>query len=439
MRIPLLLILLITSSQLLAQLRGVYVETYYITDSLDLTDTYGGTIDSSTVTFRVYAELEPGTKVLALFADTDHPVRFQSTANFYNHASDGQTFAKEFLKARYSEGLVALDTWLTLGQTTKKQGNITHYGIPKKIDTNGSFIGGSNNDGGSEMIPTGLLNNQELEYPLTQFDGMDTIDYTPENWFSFGLQDFLTGNDSTIFGSLVASNTFESDNLTLSCSGVTGVVPDSNYVLLGQFSTSGEFNFVINLRLQLGEIGNFEVLEYVGTNNLTSESQIYSPFLSFPLECGCTDPDYIEYSPSFGCSDSTSCVHQVIFGCLDTLACNYNALANYSLPNLCCYPGWCANRDIQEVCPNLMGESLQLKIFPNPVSDQLNFVSTVGIVQDYTVRIINSNGLVMYEKRITQNELIHTDQIDISSWATGIYQISMISSDQRISQLIVKI
>ena len=71
---------------------------------------------------------------------------------FFNNILDGQTFGKDFIKGRYLENTVALDTWLTLGQTAR-QGTKYFYGILKDQDTDGSFVGGVNNDGGSALVP----------------------------------------------------------------------------------------------------------------------------------------------------------------------------------------------------------------------------------------------------------------------------------------------
>jgi len=54
----------------------------------------------------------------------------------------------------------ALDSWLTLGLATKKAAK-TYFGVLKSLDTDGSVIVGSNNDGGSAVIPGGLLSNSD--------------------------------------------------------------------------------------------------------------------------------------------------------------------------------------------------------------------------------------------------------------------------------------
>lgn len=54
---------------------------------------------------------------------------------------------------------------------------------------------------------------------------------------------------------------------------------------------------------------------------------------------------------------------------MDPLACNYNAEANYNIKELCCYPGLCADRDIEVVCPSL--KKARLLVSPNPAGNQI--------------------------------------------------------------------
>jgi Secretion system C-terminal sorting domain len=430
-------ILFILSPACYCQLENVYVETYYVTDENDATDSTGGYIQANTTTYRIYLDLAPGTTVTEIFGDAEHPFEIKSSEPFYNHSTDGQSFAKDFLKARYQESTVALDTWLTIGQTTKKQGEITHFGLPKRQDTNGSFIGGINNDGGSELIPEGLLNNQNLAYPLTIADGMDTLNYTPNEWFSTGVVDFFNGLDTTIFGSSLDDTSFVSTNFTLSCSGVQGVLPDSNMVLIAQLTTKGELEFKINFRATYLVDGVLTTTTYIGTNSIISDDQVYSSFLSYPLICGCTNPQYIEFSPAFSCSDSTACQNPVYYGCMDTLACNYDSLANYNIPELCCYPGWCADRNIENVCPHLMGNRDKLSIYPNPASDRLTVEFISGSASTSIITITNIHGYETY--RFDQNEHLEyfARSIPLTDWSPGIYQVKVQTDQSLTSKLFV--
>lgn len=124
-----------------AQLQKVIVEKYYISDANDATDTLGGGLSAGSTTYRIYVDLVPGSILKKIYGDVNHPFSIQSTSPFFNHESDGQTFAKDYVKNRYLEGTVALDSWLTLGQTTKTQASKTYFGMLKNQDVDGSFIG----------------------------------------------------------------------------------------------------------------------------------------------------------------------------------------------------------------------------------------------------------------------------------------------------------
>lgn len=409
----------------LAQLERLIIEKYYITDASDATDTFGGGVPVGMVTYRVYADLVPGTRVMSLYGDEAHPFIIASTDTFYNHLTDGQSFAKDIVRGRYLEGTTALDTWLTIGQTVRKFGSITTYGVPKSYDDDGSFIGGENNDGGSAEIAGGLLTNDDplAGIPITIADGMDTLTATPSGWLDTGIRDFVTGNDSTMFGSLVKRTGFYSEAFSLSCSGVSGVVADSNHVLLAQLSTLGEVSFTMNIVVEFEANGQLTTVKYVGTNTLTEPNEVYSPYLSFPYICGCNDASFLEYNPEVICLEEGACQTPIAFGCLDPFACNYDSLANVNLPALCCYPGWCADRDLELVCPQLKGNSFDVELFPNPCQESitLNIVSGISTFIDF--QIYNNQGTKVREGRTTESPLNYSTRVDMSNLPSGLYQV----------------
>ena len=155
-----------------AQIENVIVETYYISDSNDATDTTGGFLEEGSITYRIYVDLLPNTRLRKIYGDSLHALKFSSTENFFNNKVDGESFGKDFSKNRLGENTVALDTWLTLGQVTRI-GSKTYFGVMKTIDDDGSFIGGINNDGGSAGIAGGLLINNSSAMGLPLFNSLD--------------------------------------------------------------------------------------------------------------------------------------------------------------------------------------------------------------------------------------------------------------------------
>jgi hypothetical protein len=62
-------------------------------------------------------------------------------------------------------------------------------GIPKDVDPNGSIIGGSNNDGGSAEITSGVVEKiMKLLWglPLTTSDGYVNLASPPTLWLNQG-------------------------------------------------------------------------------------------------------------------------------------------------------------------------------------------------------------------------------------------------------------
>ncbi|MFN0032598.1 MAG: T9SS type A sorting domain-containing protein [Flavobacteriales bacterium] len=422
-----------------AQLEKVVVETYYVTDANDATNTEGGQIESSVKTYRVFFDLEPGAKLLEIFGDEEHPFFISSTEHFYNNA-DGNSFGYQIPKVSYEMNTVALDTYLTLGQTGF-QGINSFFGLPKEQDTNGSFIGGVNNDGGSAMIEDGLLINEHPDagIPLTVADGMDTLQTSISDWFHFGVLDFGSGNDSSIFGNLVAGNEFYSENFSLRNSGVKGVDPDSNFVLVAQLTTAGQLSFTMNARIMQIADGDTTTLIYYGTNILSNEDEFFNPFLIYPQVCGCQDPNFVEYDPAFACSDAGACITPVVIGCTDTLACNYSAEANTNVQILCCYPGFCAERDIEQVCPQLKGEDFDIYLYPNPATESISLNVLSGVTYNMEYTVYNYYGEQLLTSTIPNAPLNFTATFDLSSFISGIYQVRVKGVNGEQSKLFVKL
>jgi len=419
-----------------AQLEGLHIETYYISDSLDATDVIGGDLQAGETTYRVYVDMAPGSKLVSAFGDVDHPFEISSSRRFFNNI-DGATFGYDIPKVSYESNTVALDSYITLGQNGF-QGLKNYFGVPKQEDTDGSFIGGVNNDGGSEMINGGLLvNNDPLAgIPLTEADGMDTLNLVTEDWFNFGVVDFTTGEDSTIFSVNAVDSSFTSSQFELRCSGVYGVTQDTNKVLLAQLTTPGEIALRLNIRLLTS---GGDTLTYYGTNVVSQPNTFFAPFLVYPQVCGCTDPEYLEFSSDYACEEEGSCQTPIVFGCTDTLACNYDALANYHIDNLCCYPGFCQERDLEEVCPQLKGETFDFKVYPNPASDDV-FVQVIsGVSSNLVIEVSDYNGVVVHRESLVDAPLNYSTQIDFSDRPSGIYLVRVTGVEGVKNEMLVKL
>jgi len=424
MKIYLLFFLaLFINASLVAQdaIKKVIVENYYISDANDATDTTGGNLETGSITYRVYIQMKPECKLTKIYSDPNHALKIYSTANFFNNKDRGKVFGKDITKSSLSENTAALDTWLTIGQTTTKSGGKTYFGILKSQDTDGSFIGGVNNDGGSAAITSGLLTNNDplAGIPLTVADGMDTSVNVPTWQLLYGI------DDTTIFGSKVGSE-FISNTAVIQCSGAMGVNPDSNEVLVAQLTTKGEISFELNVEIyDPNPIGsNPNIQDYVAKNGNPASSVYRCPFLTYPPICGCLDKNYKEFNDTInGCNNHDSCKTLIVFGCMDPNACNYDPSANYNIQSLCCYPGMCGDRDISIVCPNLDNHRMKINVYPNPAIDKLNINISNMNFENTVITVYNIYGDKLIEKNVNNNSDNITHEIDLSTIAKGVYYI----------------
>jgi len=415
-------------------IENVVVETYYISDSLDASDTTGGHLESGSKTYRIYVDLAPSVRLKKIYGDQNHPLIFNSTEPIFNNAIDGKTFGKDFQKTRLQENTVALDSWLTLSQTTKLLASgKTTFGVLKANDSDGSFIGGANNDLGL------LANNDPLAgMPLTVADGNDTITISSLAWVDFGFSNILTDEDSTIFGSIVQGTRFESRDCYLSNSGMMGVDSVVNHVLVAQITTKGELSFELNLEVQLGN----QIVKLVASDSVLNEGEEISAFLSYPQACGCMDSEYLEFSPSYACNIQDSCKTLLVLGCMDPMACNFDANANFNIQEMCCYVGLCNDLDLSVLCPELKIDDLSfsensLQIYPNPTQASTTVKGNFSKGEKYQLEIFDFAGKRI--KSISYTNLnAGSTSIDFSGFPDGIYNLRFVSSQNVQTARVIK-
>jgi hypothetical protein len=408
-----------------AQLEKIIVETYYVSDASDATDTTGGGLPAGSKTYRIYADLKPGSRVKKIFGSAMHSLRISSTTAFFNNKAYGKTFGYENTSTRLRRNTNALDSYITIGKACTQSTNNLH-GIPKAYDTDGSLVGGSNNDGGSATLPQGLLTNNDpiAGRPLTAADGLMVNASSLGSFSSSGIVDLINQTDSTIFGSLVPQTTFSSSNMLLQNStGVSGVSADSNQVLLMQLTTTGELSFKLNLEVEFYSNNNYTTYSYVSDSVTIANAQTekYSPYLSYPFVCGCTDRDYLEYNDRYACSFSDSCKTKVKLGCTDKNACNYDSTANYMVRSLCCFPGDCQDRKIEAVCPqyNPLNE---VYVYPNPFTDVLQIAYTCKKDKQMLLEIKDFSGNTPCSQQVNGfTEKVNQVSWDLKDLSPGIY------------------
>ncbi len=361
------------SARAQGEIENIIVETYYIADANDATDTTGGTLVEGSRTYRIYIDLATGNAIRAVYGRPDHPLVLSSTAPLFNHLDRGRSYGHEINTNALDEGTVALDSWLAIGGACNQR-----KGVTKSADPDGSIIGGANNDGGSGAIDGGLLTNvtSDLGIPLTEQDGLHPNDGSPvlpPTFLVFGDDPTRAFRDSTL------ESMFISTAFRMGCStpGVQGPTAE-NHVLVAQITTAGELTFELNLEI---ERADGSVVHFVARDTLLDANETPNGLLTYPPQCGCTDPNFLEYDQTAGCDDG-SCQTAIVFGCLDIEACNFDPGANFNIQQLCCYgPETCNGLDVDIVCPgvsvtpeNEPGNAIA--VYPNPTLDGALHVKT---------------------------------------------------------------
>jgi hypothetical protein len=422
--IPLFLVLF--SFKAKAQIENVIVETYYVSDSLDATDTIGGILEPGSKTYRVFIDLAPGCTLKKIFGNGSHTLRFSSTGMFWNNLDRGKSFGWENNISYLDEGTVALDTYITLGQATKNS-SITYFGILKTDDPDTSIIGGVHNDGGWSAIPDGLIANQDSAagIPVTLKDGLVNVVTPPTNQQQDGILDSFTQEDSTIFGSLKADSQFVSNSASIQCSGAMDTVSGSNQVLIAQLTTKGEISFELNVEIE--DINGNPIIYVANGDSLTGDT-IASPYLNYPQSCGCTDPDYVEYSSTYACNNQSECKTLIVYGCMDPMACNYDPNANFNISTLCCYPGYCNDRDLGVVCPSLNNERVRAagsRLYPDPAKDDLTLEIPQGEEASIQFDLYDSYGNKVLHKNLGVVSNVVFEKMNVSGLSSGLYLIRL--------------
>src|SRR4051812_3212149 len=239
-------------------LEDIIVERYYVANQADntlaeqeATDAGSpvGTLPVGTVTYRVYADLLPGFRILSIYSDPerDQVLLLKSTAPFYNNGA-GATSASS-PKASLKNKTLVLDSYFSLGGA-----GTNVWGVLKSDDD-----GTTNNITKAGNTDSILLNkDSKMDFSLLERDGLLTKTPNPVAPSFIGFEaDF---EDALGDGTKTLDSVFTKTGSIYSSVGVKG--PDSlkNRILIGQFTTSGKFQFHLNLLIQKGnENGQFFV------------------------------------------------------------------------------------------------------------------------------------------------------------------------------------
>ena len=235
-------------------LEGIVVEKYYVSDAADSTDAADNgavyPLSVGSVTYRVYANLLPGYKVIQMYGSPAHPLNISTSTSFYNDPNYGVAVYSGTSLNNTKKNTMLIDSYLTIGSIANG-----YVGVLKEEDTDGTI---GNNQG--------ILANNDISAgaPITGASGQDGLMPGTTNMPNLlGITDELALFDQT------PGSVFEISNATIAAlGGVEGPTP-TNHVLLGQFTTDGTFSFKMNLQLSTPVAGGSEI--YVAENPTGAE------------------------------------------------------------------------------------------------------------------------------------------------------------------------
>lgn len=216
------------------ELEGVIVEKISVTDEALENDP---NLPADAIAYRVFIDMTPEMEIQAVYADLNAQAVFSTTTKFYNNADFGGTTGKEIYTSLINgDPALAFDSYVTLNAATNNR-----LGILYDEDVNDGVV-------------DGLVNGSSLSL---QTIGLDFS-------IPFGTEDY--------FGTFAFN-----DALYLVNGGEQGPTAE-NRVLIGQFTTDGEFSFEINI--QIREKDGDNVLQFVARKAVGLQYQ--HPGLHYP-------------------------------------------------------------------------------------------------------------------------------------------------------------
>lgn len=383
-------------------LEDIIVEIYYISDENDATDRTGGSLPVGSVTYRLFADMRPEFEYQMVYAVNGHPMKIQTSTEFFNNEDRGEKFGHNISANRLDENTLALDSWLAIGGASD-----SHLAVLKSEDPDGSILGGEFNDGGSAGIPEGLLANDipEMGIPLTQADGL--VNGLPMDIVYIGFEPDAFDNENFIGGLETSTGIWNV------LGGVKGPT-ETNRVLVGQFTTNGEFSFEINAQIRKPKTGGgFIVENYVAKDPVGNE--ILFEDLVYSSKPGCTSPTACNYDETATLDNGT---------CLEPAENCYECEGDTIQIIDSDGDGICDADDIIDFYEYHERESF-VNIYPNPANDLLNVqINTSEFIPERIV-VRDLAGKIVYYNELKISSLIHIERIEVSGYSEGLYIIEL--------------
>jgi len=260
-------------------LEGIIVEEYYVSDANDEANNMFGAPPAGSTTYRVYVDMAPGYKLQQITGFEPNPLAFTTSTSFFNSDVGGE-FGEGILPFTFLFGNTPLDSYLSFGS-----GRSGKLAVLKTDDPDGSIIVDNLN-----TPPDGL--------PITTSDGLVDGTSTPPNTLNID-------SEIGVFGTTGGSEFFTTNGSYFILSGIEGP-DDENRVLIGQFTTDGDFEFEINVQIFSEDLiteyyTHTEVIDFDGTESVLFPGLIYP----IPEVEGCTDESACNFNPLANIEDES--------------------------------------------------------------------------------------------------------------------------------------
>jgi hypothetical protein len=255
------LIILFFSANVYSQsnnnLESIYVEKYYQANAADVTAAGGASSGLTTnhIVYRVYAKCAPGYKVIGVFGEVGHPLKFTTSTSFFNASSNVAI-----------NNVSWIDSYLAMGTIP----GTTYIGLPKNEDVTGSVL----------TATTALQNNPGtcMNGLIATTNGKDGVGASL-NPSQVALSQVGFDLSQSLLDQYALLTNINVDNAAYANSAVGAPSADptgQNRILIGQFTTDGLFS--CDLNIQIKDFTNNVNYKYVYAS--PNAGQIQKTFLS---------------------------------------------------------------------------------------------------------------------------------------------------------------
>lgn len=249
---------LLTSDSKAQGLENVIVETYYVSDVSDASIPGLSAVPEGSVTYRMFVDLKPGYNLQSVYGDPGHEMVLRTGTHFYNDPMYGHYIANLIMDRLLPGQALMLDSWISTGAASQQR-----YGVLKSDDdTLYTIVNFS-------RPPVMQANHPQAGIPVSLHDGIMVGDTLPPRVSQIGLDSLL----NVLYKQNIPLQGYEfrTSNGGWGClGGAQGVDPEKNHVLIGQFTTNGDFYFEFNIQIGSAEHG---VEQYVARNPTGNEQQ----------------------------------------------------------------------------------------------------------------------------------------------------------------------